>query len=249
MSLSVDILIPVFQGKRFLRETVESALTQKNVESNLILIDDGDPDASVEVVVDHSIEIVRHAKNLGVAAALNSGLTRSESEFVAVLDQDDLLAPGALERSLEYLRSNDSELAVMGRLTGFVNAMGEPVEFLSANVRARQELLGRRITKNYMINGGWLPPSPLSQMVFRREIFDRVGAFDTRLKLAHDRDWLYRALGLFYIPRIQSDHLSYRLHANNHSVHFDGKQMTPHRRTVAEYALLEIAHGIQRSTK
>src|SRR5690606_8180124 len=93
-----SIGIPVFNRERYVAETLRSVLAQEGDDFEIIVVDDGSTDRSMEIVegfADPRISIVRNG-HAGGAAARNAGIARARGEFVVWMDSDDIQAPGAL---------------------------------------------------------------------------------------------------------------------------------------------------------
>lgn len=108
---SVDVAIPNYQYGRFLRECVESVLSQDVETLRVLVIDNASTDNSVEVAQelalnDRRVEVVARRKNLGPHASFNEGIDWAASEYFMVLCADDLLVPGALARAIEVMSGN-----------------------------------------------------------------------------------------------------------------------------------------------
>src|SRR5215204_1671374 len=101
----VSVVIPCYKQAHFLGEAIESVLAQSYPNFEIIVVDDGSPDNTSEVAASYPrVRLVRQ-ENQGLSAARNSGLSRSEGEYVVFLDADDRLLPGALQVGLECLEA------------------------------------------------------------------------------------------------------------------------------------------------
>ncbi|OGR33185.1 MAG: hypothetical protein A2091_02805 [Desulfuromonadales bacterium GWD2_61_12] len=112
----VTVLMPVYNGARYLPEAIESILGQTFVDFELLIIDDGSTDESATVVAgypDDRIRLIRQPSNRGLITALNLGLELSRGEFVARMDADDISLPLRLSRQVEYL-DNHPEVGICG---------------------------------------------------------------------------------------------------------------------------------------
>jgi glycosyltransferase involved in cell wall biosynthesis len=92
---TVSVIIPVFNGKKYIRETIESVLKQNEVITDIIIIDDGSTDetvAEIKGITDDRIKYY-YQQNQGVSAARNHGLQKVEGEFVVFFDADDIMPP------------------------------------------------------------------------------------------------------------------------------------------------------------
>ncbi|HVF67307.1 MAG TPA: glycosyltransferase [Pyrinomonadaceae bacterium] len=112
----VSVLLPVYQGERYLREAVDSILNQTFNDFEFIIIDDASTDGSAEIIGsygDPRIRFVRNDANLGLTATLNAGLELARGEYVARMDQDDVSLPERLSRQVAFMDSRP-ELAASG---------------------------------------------------------------------------------------------------------------------------------------
>jgi glycosyltransferase involved in cell wall biosynthesis len=102
--------MPVYNGERFLAESIGSVLGQTFHDLELVLIDDGSTDQSWKIVQefqsDRRLRAIRFEQNRGAAMARNAGVSSTESEYVAFLDSDDLAEPNRLEIQVQQLTRN-----------------------------------------------------------------------------------------------------------------------------------------------
>lgn len=115
MSL-LTVLMPVYNGERFLVQAIESVLAQTFADFKFLIIDDGSHDRSSEIIgsfQDRRIEYVRNDTNVGLTRTLNKGLDLISTRYVARMDQDDLSDPVRFEDQVRHLESR-SETAVLG---------------------------------------------------------------------------------------------------------------------------------------
>jgi glycosyltransferase involved in cell wall biosynthesis len=195
----VSVVIPVFNGSRFLAEAIESVRSQEYEPLEIIVVDDGSTDSTAEVAARYGDEI-RYVfqQNSGAAAARNRGIAEARGEVIAFLDVDDLWPQGKLELQAERLL-RDPELDIVSGRVQFVCLPGaaEPdIEFESAN---------QTLTNAY-----------LGAALFRRRVFDYVGLFDTAFRYSDDQDWFLRAREVnARMVILEQTTLLYRLHETN----------------------------------
>jgi glycosyltransferase involved in cell wall biosynthesis len=100
----------VFNGERFLREAVESVLTQTLRDFEFVVVDDGSTDSSLSILKEYSRSESRmrviEARHGGEAAARNLGMAHATHDLIAVMDADDRMLPDRLERQLWFLNRN-----------------------------------------------------------------------------------------------------------------------------------------------
>jgi hypothetical protein len=89
-------VIPCFNGAEFVGQAIES-LDAQEADIEVLVVDDGSTDGTVQVAAERGARVVRHEANRGVAAAINTGVAASETELVMILGADDLLEPGAAQ--------------------------------------------------------------------------------------------------------------------------------------------------------
>jgi hypothetical protein len=97
----VTVVIPCYNAERFVGAAIDSALAQTHPSVEVIVIDDGSTDSSLQVIRSYESRVaVRSKSNAGACAARNDGLELARGEFVQFLDADDVLLPDAVERRL-----------------------------------------------------------------------------------------------------------------------------------------------------
>jgi glycosyltransferase involved in cell wall biosynthesis len=181
-SPQVSVVIPCYSQAHLLPEAIESALAQRGVPVEIVVVDDGSPD-DVRTVVERNpgIRYVRQP-NRGLSAARNTGLRESTGEFVVFLDADDRLRPGALAAGLACFAEHPDSAFVYGDFR-FMSEAGAP---LDRRVRPPLEvdLYGGMLVRNHI--------EMISTVLFRRSVLEHEGAFDTSLRSAEDFELLLR---------------------------------------------------------
>ena len=102
----VSVIISTFNGQRYIREAVQSILDQTFEDFELLLVDDGSTDKTVEILRtfdDHRIRILENGQNLGIAASQNKAVAAATGEYLALMDHDDLSLPERLRKQVEFL--------------------------------------------------------------------------------------------------------------------------------------------------
>lgn len=116
MSIKVSVIIPVFNVQAYLRECIESILSQTLKEIELICVDDGSTDGSLEILQEYEKKDKRvkvlMQENRGAGAARNKGLEIAQGEFLSLLDSDDFFSPGMLEEAYRKCKETDAQICV-----------------------------------------------------------------------------------------------------------------------------------------
>jgi glycosyltransferase involved in cell wall biosynthesis len=214
----VSIIIPTYNGDRFIAETLESVLNQTYDNYEIIVIDDGSSDTTLQVL-NHSlaqygelggdrIRIVTQA-NQGVAAARNRGLELAQGELIIFLDQDDLLLPDKLATQVPYF-DRFSDVGIVHSGWRLVDAQGNK---LSDSEPWRDVPV--------LNSASWIRrmPALFSAMIFRRDWLERVNGLSTQFKQACDVDLIQRLVlagcQSVWLPQIT---VLYRQHDRNDSL-------------------------------
>lgn len=125
----VSVVIPVYNRERYLAEAIDSVLAQTFADFELLIVDDGSQDRTVEIAKsyrDPRIRIVQHERNQGVAAARNTGVTQARGTYVAFQDSDDIAYPDRLARQVAFLDSHP-DYAAVGAWIDWMGEDGRPL--------------------------------------------------------------------------------------------------------------------------
>ena len=179
---SVTVILPTWNRAEWLETAIESVLTQTFRDYELIVVDDASTDSTAEIIERYSgkISSIIFAKNLGVSAARNAAVLKSDSEWIAFLDSDDYWHPEKLQKQIEQTKIRQ----------------GFPIHFTD-EIWIRN---GIRVNpkKKHQKREGWIFQPSLalclmapSTVLLRRELLEVHGMFDERLPVCEDYDlWL-----------------------------------------------------------
>ena len=124
-NIQVSVIVPVYNTESYLGNCIESILKQKNVELEIIFINDGSSDGSLDLLEQHAakdsrIRIVSQ-DNSGLSASRNLGISLARGEYLLFVDSDDALAEGAIDRLYHCAKENDLEVLFFNATTVFEN--------------------------------------------------------------------------------------------------------------------------------
>jgi glycosyltransferase involved in cell wall biosynthesis len=216
-----SVVIPSYNHVRFVGEAIRSVLEQDVDDLELIVIDDGSCDGSIEVVrgiSDSRMQLIEQG-NQGTHAALNRGLAMARGRWLAVLNSDDRWAPGRLRAALEVFEQEPS-VALVGSWIELIDEAGGrlstkhgyddldpwPVPDPSVTFKADRNLRSALLLQNY-----W---ATTSNFVFPRLAWERHGPFRP-LRFAHDWDLALRVQRESPARLLEAPLLQYRVHSNN----------------------------------
>ena len=172
----VSVIIPVYNGGRFLRAALESVFAQTYRPIEVIVVDDGSVDDSGVIAQSFPEVNYIHQTNQGVAVARNNGIEAARGEFFAFLDQDDLWTNEKLQLQVDYFLSHPEVGYTLTQQKYFL----EPGTTMPPWFR--QELFDS-------VHTGWV----LGTLLVRRRTFEQIGKFATGYSAANDSDWFFRA--------------------------------------------------------
>lgn len=184
---SVTVLIPTYNRAHLIEESIRSALEQSSPPSEVLVIDDGSSDHTGKVVTAFGDKVRYLAKtNAGKSAAINAGLSLVRTEFVLVLDDDDLLPPGALAAHLDALRARPDAGFSYGRYSRFRpehEAPWQSTDVEPVDDDDNRPLFIRLLEHDFLPNPTWL---------VRRSAMDAVGPYSEELKRSQDLQMILR---------------------------------------------------------
>lgn len=205
----ITVVIPTHDRSKLLHRTVQCALRQRDVDLQVVVVDDGSRDDTPAVVArlgDPRVTLVRNARPEGVSAARNRGIGMAAGEWIALLDDDDLWAPHKLASQLREARRLSRCWACAGSVT-----VNDTLEIVAGRPPMTDEAMLRELPRRNVV------PAGASNVIARRSAIVAVGGFDRELR--HIADWdLWIRLGRLGPPAVVCEPLvAYQLHATNAS--------------------------------
>lgn len=123
----VTIIMPVFNGEKFLKKSIESVLEQTYTDFLLLIINDGSTDKTEQIIREYNdkrICYVRNEKNLGIVKTLNKGLKLNESEYIVRFDADDIMKKDKIKKQLSFMEKNEN-VVVYGTQAHHIKSNGK----------------------------------------------------------------------------------------------------------------------------
>ena len=206
----ISVIIPNYNYARYLDQAIESVLVQSYENIELIVVNNGSTDNSLEVLEKYGDKIrLINQPNLGQSGARNSGLSLSSGEFIAFLDADDFWEPNKLEMQIS-LMNDATQLAYCG-ISPFKDPGNEKLQILLPKYKGS--------CTNYFIDlpGASIVLSGESTALFSRELLEKVGIFDAELNSTAGWDFFRRCSRLTNFDFVSEPLVNYRLHSSNMS--------------------------------
>lgn len=203
----ISVVIPVYNAKEYLRECLDSIITQRGFEqAELILVDDGSTDVSGAICSMYSERfpnVVYHRqKNAGVSAARNKGVELSRGEYIFFVDSDDFLYKGILSKILQAVSSDNPEMLIFdfvheySDFNNFIKYPFEPYKLLGSDFIKKD--IAEFMLVDSAMNSVW-------NKVMKKEVITENGIkFAHGMKYGEDKlfvlDFLAACSSVYYIP-------------------------------------------------
>lgn len=224
----ISIIIPTYNCSKYIGGAIESALNQSYPDYEIIVIDDGSTDDTVEVLNKYiSNECIRYIyqKNQGPGAARNKGIVLSEGEYICFLDSDDELGPDSLKLRQEVLDSYDDIMMVFTEYA--IRTLDN--DYIKGYLRHHncleyfKDSIVQRIDNVVSFNGNFVDlfysfsPQPIwtGTVMLKKAVIDTVGYFRTDISIAEDTDYWTRIAERYTIGYIDKSTAVYNHHRSN----------------------------------
>lgn len=177
----VSVITVVFNGKEHLEQTIKSVINQTYDNVEYIIIDGGSDDGTIEIIKKYESSISRWISepDNGIADAFNKGISLASGDYVQLVNSDDWLSENQIEVALTNLEKS---------LCGFAFGNGM---YHDANSRPLFLYKGDPDYPKVIRRG--MPAVNHPTVLARKEMYDKIGSFNTKYKIAMDYDWLLRS--------------------------------------------------------
>jgi glycosyltransferase involved in cell wall biosynthesis len=206
----VTVVVPTHNRSSLLRTTLRSLLAQRDVDLDIIVVDDGSTDSTSSVVAgfqDPRLRVIHNAEARGVSHARNRGVAEATGEWISFCDDDDVWAPDKLAQQLTAARRLGRDWAYCG----VINIDGHLRPVSAPPVPSPDKVVADLPRYNAVSGGG-------SNVVVRRGLLTRAGQFDPVLRNTEDWEMWLRLSRLGLPAAAERRLVGYRLHATNASL-------------------------------
>ena len=114
----VSIVIPVHNGEKYIKESIDSCLNQTYNNIEIIVVDDKSEDRTLEILKEYGqkLTVIPVEKQNGLGNVINIGIRKSKGKYIARMDADDIMYPTRIEKQVQYLESNTNCVAIGGQI-------------------------------------------------------------------------------------------------------------------------------------
>ena len=171
----ISAIIPAYNAEKYLSQAIDSVLAQTYRPIEIVVTDDGSTDFTAAIARSYPEVRNVHQSNQGPPVARNTGLRNSTGEMIAFLDADDYWPPHYLMVQSQYLAKHGELGCVVGRFQNFIEIGTEKPDWVA----------------EYMLEEDAVSLG-LQASLIHRWVFDKVGAFNERYRIADDVEWFFR---------------------------------------------------------
>ncbi len=190
---AVSVILPTYNRAHLLPRAIASVLGQSFRDFELIVVDDGSKDGTVELMRgydDPRIVFLPPERNLGDAGARMRGIAQARGEWLAFQDSDDEWLPGRLRLQMEYAAALGPEFALVGgTLLRYVGGPVERITWPLAEAQTESDTARGEVDRRRFVAGFC---AYLQSLIVRRAVYEELGGFDTRLKARSDFEFCMR---------------------------------------------------------
>jgi glycosyltransferase involved in cell wall biosynthesis len=198
----VSVIVPVYNGERFLAEAIDSILAQTYPSYEIIVVDDGSTDRTHAIAELYPSVKYLFQANAGTAAARNRGIEIARGEFLAFLDADDLWLPDKLSLQMAAFEADPALEIVSGYIQQFVDPEIDP-----------------NLAKKYFAPAKALPGYVTIAILIKRSAFDVIGSFHENFMTSETISWFAGIIGkkhkILMLPEVVARR---RIHGKNSGI-------------------------------
>jgi glycosyltransferase involved in cell wall biosynthesis len=205
----ISVVLPVYNGEKTITETINSVLKQTFTDFELIVINDGSQDSTLNIIneiTDPRIQVYSYP-NKGLAASRNRGIAQATGQYICFIDADDLWTIDKLDAQFKALQEN-SQAALAYSWTDYID---ESSQFIRSGsyMSVMGDVYANLLLVDFLENG--------SNPLIRSEALAAVGNFDESLTSAEDWDMWLRLAARYPFVAVSSAQILYRVSANSMS--------------------------------
>jgi len=201
-SPKISVIMSVYNGEKYLRESVESILNQTFTSFEFIIVNDGSTDSSLDIIRsydDDRIRLIDNEQNIGLTKSLNKALRFAGGEYIARQDADDVSLPNRLERQVNYLEKHP-EVAVLGTSVYLIDEDGKTTTKVVALAGPTLKDLHKG---NQFTHGS---------VMFKKDIVAELGGYNESLRYVQDYELWLRLAKKHHIGNLREPLYKLRFH-------------------------------------
>lgn len=198
----ISIVLPVYNGEKYLRESIDSVLAQTYKNWELLIVDDCSTDSSAAIAKEYAskdrrIYYYRNEKNLRLPRNLNKGFRLAKGDYLTWTSDDNKFKPTALEKMYDALKNNQNAQFVFASCR-VINSEGEEIEYIMVDDKRKKQIVGHNVVG--------------ACFMYTRKAYEEVGEYNPDFTLVEDYDYWQRIYAKFNAVAISDILYEYRWH-------------------------------------
>ncbi|MGB3188509.1 MAG: glycosyltransferase [Limnoraphis sp.] len=213
----VSVVIPAYNQAAYISQAVDSVLRQTYQDFEIIIVNDGSSDQTVEKILENNdprIRLFSFEQNHGESIATNYGIQQAQGELIAILHSDDVFVPKKLEKQVLFLDQNPQYQAVLS-YPQLIDSQGENLP--PSNSFLDQVFLQQNRTRFQWLNTFFSKDNCLCQTssLIRKNCYSQIGFYDSRFRQIPDFDFWVRFCLKYELYILPEPLVNYRVHQSN----------------------------------
>ncbi|MFW6026969.1 MAG: glycosyltransferase family 2 protein [Candidatus Woesearchaeota archaeon] len=190
----VTIITVVFNGEKFIRESIDSVLNQTYANIEYIVIDGGSTDSTIKIIEQYNdlIDYWVSEKDKGIYNAMNKGIKLSTGQIIGILNSDDYYNSASVHKIVDIYKQNQNKYNDLIVLTGSILKIDEQKSI---------QFINRRNYYYLSKNIDWGMPLNHPSTFISKKLYKKVGIFSERFSICGDYDLIYRIYHSIYKPK------------------------------------------------
>lgn len=198
----ISIVLPVYNGEKYLRESIDSVLAQTYKNWELLIVDDCSTDSSAAIAKEYAskdrrIYYYRNENNLRLPRNLNKGFRLAKGVYLTWTSDDNKFKPTALEKMYDALKNNQNAQFVFASCR-VINSEGEEIEYIMVDDKRKKQIVGHNVVG--------------ACFMYTRKAYEEVGEYNPDFTLVEDYDYWQRIYAKFNAVAISDILYEYRWH-------------------------------------
>lgn len=211
---TVSVIMPVYNGARYLKESINSVLMQTYRDFEFIIINDGSWDETKSLLdsfaqKDKRIKIITNPNNIGIAKSLNIGIKASKGKYAARIDADDVWRPNKLYKQIQHL-ANNADVAMLFTNVDHINENGQIIKKKGEDIFYTENAIKENILRNNFICH--------SSVIINKTLVRSIGFYNENYPNTEDYELWIRIIASLKVEMLEEKLVQYRLHLDMKSM-------------------------------